>query len=1251
MDNEFLHKISDYAYFKSNNVDICMNDNIVEIGAYAYANIDNIKITKLSNNLKVIREFAFCDSNVDVLNLPKGLETIGLKAFSGCKTLKKVIIPEGVTEIGDAAFANCKNLEEVYLPNSLRSLSRQLFLNCKNLKKVHLPDGTTHLPDEIFKGCSSLDIDLDGIISIGRGVFNNCTNLSKIPASVSEFHSYDFKGCKNLKEVHINPNITMLPDHLFDGCINLHTITIDNPVVVGNHTFRNCISLRDIPNNIKDFGKYAFENCLGLTSITLNTRHIPEGCFRGCRNLVEIKDFDNVREIDSYALDNTGFVSLDLSNIEKISNNILSNCRNLQSVNLGSHQSIGDYAFYHSPILEIKLPKTIKTIGKMAFARNETTKKLVIPRFLEKIGVGAFAYNNLESITCNHNKKYHSFDNRILLETLNEEVILYTNGSKDKFYNLTDYAEQDNMIVPLNAIGPYAFAGAKYLEELGVPSSVADIEKTAFNNTKNLRTMSVYAIPMMSLIHFGIKNKGRIYYDPSEFDSKKKKEEPFLPFEKVNFCGENINISASSFQYFELLNEISFHDNKSIMIDNNTFYHTNISHVYLPKEISSLGIRAFNDDCIVEFENGLKLNVYRFLRDSSLFYKYGLYELKDSTYLVEGNNRIVAFNEDTMEKYTKNYMLIKGKPTKFIDYYYSLIDFGLVDEEILRNGLFMKLQVDNRRKFLSNYDKNDTLLKDVLESSGMLDNHDKYTYNILDTEEGIEKFYQYIELLRKYEIKDKIFYHRVLIDLYNIEEMDSLFYANKELLLETINKMGIPQMINNDEKVEDSLLKDKRLHLFLSYVIKYNLKDPFLFQPAFMGIASSPLADKFFQTFDNNTKRLIKSSGVLENKNLGNSIQNLNDLLTLCYITGGLEIDEIIRQRALTFITEKITMNLGNGTTNSHRVQGDDFHRLFNFGDALRNEFDLEFANFFLENYNDLYRREIQKSGFIQRAYVNFREISKTSTADNGSQRHKKVTMQKVAHYLSKNKFTNVAKEERELADFIGEWYDSESAWERCQQLVKEMKSAPRNIFTKYTYDEDGKKCFNDNKTLDLREKNRTGFSYEWLPKDNWDNFILGKYCNCCAHLTGAGNGIMRASIISDDVQNLVIRNGLGEIVAKSTLFVNRQEGYGVFNNVEASLQLSYDDLTKVCEALIRGAKDFWNKYNENNEIKLKVLTIGAGRNRINEQLENMGCKITNTTYRGISFRDYSFNKTGYAGDWEGAQRLVLAKKSKGEKK
>ena len=143
-------------------------------------------------------------------------------------------------------------------------------------------------------------------------------------------------------------------------------------------------------------------------------------------------------------------------------------------------------------------------------------------------------------------------------------------------------------------------------------------------------------------------------------------------------------------------------------------------------------------------------------------------------------------------------------------------------------------------------------------------------------------------------------------------------------------------------------------------------------------------------------------------------------------------------------------------------------------------------------------------------------------------------------------------------------------------------------------------------------------FSYEWLPKQDYDNLILGKYCSCCAHLLGAGAGIMRArsqimisfiflTLISAYFYNLhhkYIRNTNNEIIAKMTIYVNKEEGYAVFNTTEINaIYRDADSLDKIYKAFLRGTKAFVERYNENNDIPITIVSIGEYRNILKEHL------------------------------------------------
>ena len=90
------------------------------------------------------------------LTLPSYITQINKYAFSGCNTLKSVIIGENVTSIGDDAFSSCNSLTSVVIGDSVTSIGNYAFSNCNSLKSVVIGDSVESIGNKVFSGCNSL---------------------------------------------------------------------------------------------------------------------------------------------------------------------------------------------------------------------------------------------------------------------------------------------------------------------------------------------------------------------------------------------------------------------------------------------------------------------------------------------------------------------------------------------------------------------------------------------------------------------------------------------------------------------------------------------------------------------------------------------------------------------------------------------------------------------------------------------------------------------------------------------------------------------------------------------------------------------------------------------------------------------------------------------------------------------------------------------------------------------------------------
>jgi len=872
--------------------------------------------------------------------------------------------------------------------------------------------------------------------------------------------------------------------------------------------------------------------------------------------------------------------------------------------------------------------------------------------------------------------------------------MLFASGCKDKSYSLKDYnVKNETTVIPITSIGEYAFSGNQNLEELTLCSCTKNLSYTAFNNCSNLKKLNIEGISFFS--SFGFQLIDNDFY----FLLDENKITPF-PFEIVEFSGDFTEFCTSALPGFSNVENIIFPNNNSYTINNQAFSNCKkIKKLFIPKSVSLIGENAFSKNTIIEFDNNLKIkgllemvkhddyskyikslndikNSYNNCKneeplDENKFMKinpegfknltetthnlladYTLYTLDNDSFYFEQNDKITFITKDYIDKCCTHSEEIRDDPALFLN---SIDDLNKHDlySNILLNGILISgLNIHSRNLLFDYLDKNDKFSFEVLQASGILNKNDTYTKILLENfEDVIDK----IKILKKYNVKDPEVCHKLFMCCLKNEIFEELIANHYDLFCKAVRDSKITDItnrINNDFLLESIDIIHNLSNLGNNLLAYINLirgkedKDKFLLNHFLFLTSDSPLCTKLISRFDKNMKRLLKASKVLDGIVEKDMHQNFVDLLNLLEITGSLDEDPIVKQRGCTFITEKIfSEKLDNGQINPFRIVGDDIHRIFNFNNTQA-EYNKEFATFFLENYNELNKLEKSHSGIIERIYKNFKDISKTCTSDKGSQRKLKVTLDKCLSFLTTNKFSGINEENKDLATLIGWWYDSDEIWNNALMVYNESLQAPRNIFTPIFIDENKNKIYDNNPNNDLKEDINEDFSYEWLPKQDKDNLVLGKYCNCCAHIGGAGQGIMRASMILDNCQNLVIRNSVGDIIAKSTIYVNKDKGYAVFNNVESSLNYrSSKDLYQIYSAFMRGTKAFLNTYNNNNPTnKIKKVTIGAKRNTILKYLEvPMHPKVD--ILNSLKYGDYSINNSSsYNGDWSHSQRLVLKK-------
>lgn len=132
---------------------------------------DRLGINKIyiKDGTKYITGALFKDwEDLENVNIPNSIISIGEGAFDGCRNLKNIILPDGIETISDYAFQGCKQLKTLLIPNSVKYIGNNAFAECSNLESITFPNNATYIGEKAFDNTMWMAIQPDGIVYIGN---------------------------------------------------------------------------------------------------------------------------------------------------------------------------------------------------------------------------------------------------------------------------------------------------------------------------------------------------------------------------------------------------------------------------------------------------------------------------------------------------------------------------------------------------------------------------------------------------------------------------------------------------------------------------------------------------------------------------------------------------------------------------------------------------------------------------------------------------------------------------------------------------------------------------------------------------------------------------------------------------------------------------------------------------------------------------------------------------------------------------
>lgn len=206
---------------------VTLPEGITKIGVTVFASCESLTSIKIPSTVTSIGSYAFDQSAIQNISIPDGVTEIGERAFSYCPNLTELVIPDSVLKIGHKIVEGSsklrsihlgKGVENIFWVNSIAGANEfRTFQDCESLTYITVdPDnqyytaednvlfnkdktevyrsapgktGSYTLPNSvktmentfIFEDSQLSSIVIpEGVQSIPRSTFKNCTNLKKI---------------------------------------------------------------------------------------------------------------------------------------------------------------------------------------------------------------------------------------------------------------------------------------------------------------------------------------------------------------------------------------------------------------------------------------------------------------------------------------------------------------------------------------------------------------------------------------------------------------------------------------------------------------------------------------------------------------------------------------------------------------------------------------------------------------------------------------------------------------------------------------------------------------------------------------------------------------------------------------------------------------------------------------------------------------------------------------------------------------
>ena len=199
---------------------------------------------------------------IEYLDLPEGLTSIGEYAFNGAKSIKEVVLPQSLVRLEQYSFIECRSIHTFTIGPNLSLIAQHALNSCYSLTNLYVPDNVTEIRYNAFNMIPNVSYS-EGREDRPDAGARTVNGIVEEPMVYDPVDQTKLSACSAFAKgyIKVKDGVKVLGSYALYNCIAITTVELPNSVEkVEGYALYHCDAAETliIGNGLKETDMYSF---------------------------------------------------------------------------------------------------------------------------------------------------------------------------------------------------------------------------------------------------------------------------------------------------------------------------------------------------------------------------------------------------------------------------------------------------------------------------------------------------------------------------------------------------------------------------------------------------------------------------------------------------------------------------------------------------------------------------------------------------------------------------------------------------------------------------------------------------------------------------------------------------------------------------------------------------------------------------------------------------------------------------------